>query len=290
MAAGRLAESVPGVAGFEARYRAAQRRSRVALLAGAVLLGAAIHLAATASEFSLGRLARSLPRIADYVVLTLPELDAATFAADVAYWYYDFPRWLGLLLDTALIGGIATVLGAAGGLALALLGARNLMHSYAANFVFRRVAEAARTVPETVYALVLVVAFGVGPLAGIAAIAFHSAGALGKLWAEVIENVDPGPLDGVRCAGANHSEIIRFSVIPQVIQELTGYALWRLELNIRAAAIVGFVGAGGIGQELYQAVSLGYYEDVSAIVLLVVLVVAAIDVVCDRLRRRGAPS
>jgi phosphonate transport system permease protein len=241
-----------------------------------------------ASELSLGRLARSLPRIADYVLLTLPQLDAATFAADVAYWYYDFPRWLGLLLDTALIGGIATLLGAAGGLALALLGARNLMRSFAAYFLCRRAAEAARTVPETVYALVFVVAFGVGPLAGIAAIAIHSAGALGKLWAEVIENVDPGPLDGVRCAGANNLEMIGLAVLPQVIPQIVGYALWRLELNIRAAAIVGFVGAGGIGQELYQAVSLGYYEDVSAIVLLVVLVVATIDIVCDRLRRRAA--
>lgn len=276
----------PAVSAFESAYRQTRRRRRAAALAGSAALAAAVWLAARASDFGLERLAASLPRIGDYFRLTLPQIDAATFAADVAYWYYDAPRWLGLLFDTVLIGTFATMLGAAGGIVLSFAASRNLVRVPAAHFVCRRALELARTVPEAVYALVFVVAFGVGPLAGIAALALHSAGALGKLCAEVNEHADTRPFAAVRACGGGLPEIVGFGLLPQVTAQYVGYTLWRLELNIRSAAIIGFVGAGGIGQELYQAISLGYYEDVSAIALMIVLTVTVLDLCCERLRHR----
>ncbi|MBM3347261.1 MAG: phosphate/phosphonate ABC transporter permease, partial [Betaproteobacteria bacterium] len=153
-------------------------------------------------------------------------------------------------------------------------------------FVFRRVAEIARCVPEVVYALIFVVAFGIGPFAGFLALTVHATGALGKLFAEANENIDESQLDGVRASGGNWFEVIRFAVLPQVLPNFTTYILWRLELSIRSAAIVGFVGAGGIGQELYKAIGLNYYEDVSAIVLMVVLTIMIIDLLCEKIRHR----
>jgi phosphonate transport system permease protein len=129
-------------------------------------------------------------------------------------------------------------------------------------------------------------AFGIGPLAGFLALTAHTTGALGKLFAEANENIDERQLEGLRASGGNWFEVIRFAALPQVLPNFTSYTLWRLELNIRSAAIVGFVGAGGIGQELYQAIGLNYYEDVSAIVLMVVLTITVIDLACEKVRHR----
>ena len=134
--------------------------------------------------------------------------------------------------------------------------------------------------------MIFVVAFGIGPFAGFLALTLHTIGAMGKLYAEANENIDERQLEGVRASGGNWFEVIRFAVLPQVLPNFTTYTLWRLELNIRSAAIVGFVGAGGIGQELYHAISFNYYEDVSAIVLMVVATIMVIDLICERLRHR----
>jgi phosphonate transport system permease protein len=271
---------------FEAAYARIRRSQRLQLVAFAAVFLLAVHLAAGASSFTFERFAAGLPRIGDYLRLTLPELTLGNFFGDLAYWYYGFLRWLGLLFDTLLIALIATIFGAVGGFAVCFAASRNLMDNYAIYFVCRRAMEVARCVPEVVYALIFVVAFGIGPLAGILAITIHSVGALGKLYAEVNENIDQGPIEGVRAAGGNWFEAIRYGVLPQVMPGFATYTLWRLELNVRSAAIIGFVGAGGIGQELYHAISFNYYEDISAIVIMVVLTVTAIDLVCERIRHR----
>jgi phosphonate transport system permease protein len=103
--------------------------------------------------------------------------------------------------------------------------------------------EFSRTVPELVFALIFVVAFGLGPMAGVLAIAIHTMGALGKLFAEVVENIDMKPIDGVVATGANWVQKIRFAVLPQVLSNFTSYALLRFEINGRGAAVLGFVGA-----------------------------------------------
>ena len=282
----QIASLDPAVLRFEADFRRSRRRQRLQFLVFGVLFSLAVLLSAEISQFTPERLLRALPRLGDYLIRTLPEIGLTTFISDIAYWYYGFLRWLQLLLDTILIAFLATLFGAIGGLLLCFPASRNLMDNYLVYFVCRRLAEVARTVPEVVYALVFVVAFGIGPMAGLFALTIHSIGALAKLYSEVNENVDQRPMEGLRASGANWFEVIRFAVMPQVLPNLTSYTLWRLELNIRAAAIIGFVGAGGIGQELYHAISFNYYEDISAIVLMVVLTVTLIDLICERLRHR----
>ena len=271
---------------FEDEFVRLRRRQRVQLFGFALVFLLVFHFAASFSNFTVERLVAGLPRIGEYLGKTVPEINAGSLFADVGTWYYAFGRWLGLLGDTLLIAVMATLFGALGGAILCFPASRNLAGYFWIYFLFRRLAEIARCVPEVVYALIFVVSFGVGPFAGFLALTAHTTGALGKLFAEANENIDERQLEGVRAAGGNWFEAIRFAALPQVLPNFTTYTLWRLELNIRSAAIVGFVGAGGIGQELYQAISLNYYEDVSAIVLMIVLTITIIDLVCERIRTR----
>ena len=278
--------SSPTVQRFEAEFARLRRRQRLQLVAFTAVFVVLVHAAAEVSNFKLDRLIAGLPRIGEYIGKTLPEIRLATLPADIAYWYYGFARWLGLLFDTLLIALMALLFGSIGGFILCFPASRNLAGHFLVYFLCRRLAEIARTVPEIVYALIFVVAFGVGPFAGFLALTIHTVGAIGKLYAEANENIDERQLEGVRASGGNWFEVIRFAVLPQVLPNFTTYTLWRLELNIRSAAIVGFVGAGGIGQELYHAISFNYYEDVSAIVLMIVLTITCIDLICERLRHR----
>jgi phosphonate transport system permease protein len=271
---------------FEEELSRLRRRQRLALLGFTALFLVCFGLAARWSELTPQRLVAGLPRIGEYLGKTLPEIGFGTLPRDLGLWYYALPRWLGLLGDTVLIAMMATLFGAVGGVLLCFPASRNLAGRFWVYFLFRRLAEIARSVPEVVYGLIFVVAFGIGPFAGFLALTTHTTGALGKLFAEANENIDEGQLEGLRSSGGNWLEVIRFAVVPQVLPNFVSYVLWRLELNIRSAAIVGFVGAGGIGQELYQAIGLNYYEDVSAIVLMVVVTVAVIDLICERIRHR----
>ncbi|HEX9687158.1 MAG TPA: phosphonate ABC transporter, permease protein PhnE [Burkholderiales bacterium] len=271
---------------FEEEFARLRRRQRFQLFGYSLLFLGIFHVAAEFSQFTLERLVAGLPRIGEYIGKTLPEIRYVSLFSDVATWYYGILKWLQLLGDTLLIALMATLFGAAGGLLLCFPASRNLVGRYWIYFAFRRIAEIARCVPEVVYALVFVVAFGIGPFAGFLALMAHTTGALGKLFAEANENIEERQLDGVRAAGGSWLEVIRYAVLPQVLPNFTTYTLWRLELNIRSAAIVGFVGAGGIGQELYQAIGLNYYEDVSAIVLMIVVTITMIDLVCERIRHR----
>ena len=271
---------------FEEAFARLRRQQRIQLFGFAIVFLVAFHFAADVSNFTPQRLAAGLPRIGEYIGKTLPELTFGNFFGDIAHWYYGFLRWLKLLFDTMLIALMATLFGGIGGFLLCFPASRNLAANFWIYFLFRRLAEIARTVPEIVYALIFVIAFGVGPFAGFLALTAHTVGALGKLFAEVNENVDDRQLEGVRAAGGNWFQVIRFAALPQVLPNFTTYTLWRLELNIRSAAIIGFVGAGGIGQELYHAISFNYYEDVSAIVLMVVMTITLIDLVCEKIRHR----
>ncbi|MBM3356994.1 MAG: phosphonate ABC transporter, permease protein PhnE [Betaproteobacteria bacterium] len=271
---------------FEEEFARLRKQQRLQLIGFAIVFLVVFKFAADISNFTPQRLAAGLPRIGEYLSFTLPEIRLTSLFGDVAYWYYGFFRWLGLLFDTILIALMATIFGAIGGFILCFAASRNLAPHFWVYFVFRRLAEIARTVPEIVYALIFVVSFGIGPFAGFLALSVHATGALGKLFAEANENLDERQLEGVRATGGNWFEVIRFAVLPQVLPNFITYTLWRLELSIRSAAIVGFVGAGGIGQELYHAISFNYYEDVSAIVLMIILTITMIDLICEKIRHR----
>jgi phosphonate transport system permease protein len=198
-------------------------------------------------------------------------------------WGLDL--WIALLLDTLLIAYVGTVLGAAAALLLSFPAATTLAPRWAVA-VSRRTLEVARTVPTLVYALVFVYAFGLGPLAGVMALAVHTMGALGKLFAEVHENADLRTVDAIRSAGGTWTQAMRFGVLPQSLPGVLSFGLLRFEINVREASVLGIVGAGGIGEELYLSVRQFSYPDISAIILLLLLTVTAIDMLCGRLRAR----
>jgi phosphonate transport system permease protein len=279
------------LAAFEARRAAllAARRRATLLYGGLLLL--ALLVSAWVSEVTPGAVWNGIPRFGEYLAQTIPDLrwqhllDGPKQEGSLAWWFYRLDEWSLLLLETANIAAFATLLGGVTALALAFLAARNVAPHPLAAAAIRRLLEACRTVPELVFALIFVWAFGVGPLAGILAIMLHSVGALGKLFAEVIENAELGAADGVKAAGGNWLQQMRFGLLPQVAPNLLSYAILRFEINVRGASVIGFVGAGGIGQELYAVIAQNYHEEISAVVLLIIVAVALIDLASERLRR-----
>ncbi len=271
---------------FERQRRELRSQQRVRTLVGTVIFVAAILVAGYVGEVRLGTFIEGLPGFFNYIYDTLPPIGLTTAASDIAEWYWNIWVWLGLLVDTIFIAFLGTLMGTAGALVLCFAASHNLMRNNVIYFIARRVTEVARAVPELVYAMMFVFAFGLGPLAGVLAIAVHTSGALGKLFAEVNENIDQKPIDGVMSAGANWFQMIRLAVIPQVLPNYLSYTLLRFEINVRGATVIGFVGAGGIGQELLFVIRQFIYVDISAIVLMIIVTVALIDISCEKVRHR----
>jgi phosphonate transport system permease protein len=265
--------------------RAVGRRRRQSLLVLAVL-AVLIVVAGRFGEVDLENLFDNISNFTSYFGRILPKLSIAHFGADVADWYWNLTGWLKLLLDTVLIAYLGTLIGAVGAFTMGFLAATNLAPSGALRWSIKRVFEFCRTVPNLVFALMFVSAFGLGPLAGILAIAIHSFGTLGKLFTEALENIDMKPVEGVRSTGSRFIEGMRFGALPQVMSTFASYTLLRFEINVREGSVVGMVGAGGIGQDLFVAIRKFYYTDVSAILLMIIVCVAVIDLVTERIRHR----
>jgi phosphonate transport system permease protein len=267
----------------EAGLRRTKRRQMLIFFAVFIL---ALAGSAYVGEVNINEFVEGLPGFFNYFHETLPELNSDSLAADISDWYWGIDKWLRFLWDTVLIAFLATLFGFISAFLLCFPSSRNLNKNYWAYFVCRRVMEIARSVPDLVYALIFVFSFGIGPFPGVLAIAIHSCGALGKLFSEINENVELGAGDGVLAAGGNWFQVIRYAVVPQVFPNFMSYTLLRFEINVRAATVVGFVGAGGIGQELMASIRQFIYTDVSAIVLLLVCTVSIIDISCEKLRHR----
>ena len=281
----RRSTAVPAAhAPFERRFVELRRARRLSTVFGLCAFAVLVVGSAWIGNFNPAALIEGAPKLGDYVQRTLPTLRWGSLGGDLSYWFYGLRKWLDLLLETVLMAYLATLLGSIGALLLCFLGSANLASSRWSYLVARRLAEFFRTVPDLVFALIFVFAFGIGPLPGILAIALHSLGANGKLFAEANENIDMAPIEGLRAAGAGWTQIMRFAVIPQVLPNYVSYVLWRFEINVRTAAVMGFVGAGGIGMELIVAVRSLYYEDISAILILIVLTVSLIDIGCEKVR------
>jgi phosphonate transport system permease protein len=227
-----------------------------------------------------------LPRFGSYFGRMVPELAWATLWGDLAYWYWNGWHWLASLWQTVLIALYATMFGVVLAYVFSFLAARNLSPVPWVAVAARRILEVARTVPELVFAVLFVFAFGIGPLAGVLAIGLHSFGALGKLFGDVAENIAPEPLRGVRATGASWAQTMVYGATPQLAPDYLSYGLLRLEINVRAASILGFVGAGGIGQDLYRAIKNFDHTDISAIALMLIAAVMLIDAICGWLRGR----
>jgi phosphonate transport system permease protein len=275
---------------LEAAFQARRRARFVAGVGGGAALCAALFVSAWVSEVFPASLIEGAPRIGEYLVKLVPDLRLPVLFAGVdaqgslAYWMYRLDSWLWLLFETSQMAALATLSGAAVALLLCFPAAANLAPYRTVHFAFRRALELFRSVPDIVYALILVWTFGVGPLAGILAIALHTVGALGKLFAEVVENADMRPWEAVRAAGGTWAHGVRFAILPQVLPNFISYVLLRFEINVRGATVIGFVGAGGIGQELYSVISFNYYQEIGAIIVLIIAAVSLIDLTSERLR------
>lgn len=205
---------------------------------------------------------------------------------DPREWFWGLRRWLRLLGETLLIAYVGTLTGAIFAFCACFAASRNMARNGFSRGIVQRGLEFCRTVPEIVFAMIFVASFGLGAFAGVLAVVLHTTGALGKLFSEVVENIDMRPVEGVAASGGGWFAQVRFGVLPQVLSNFASYGLLRFEINVRGAAVLGFVGAGGIGEDLITDIRKFFYTDVSAMLLLVVVTVILIDTLSTRLRHR----
>lgn len=274
------------IAALEAAYDAAVARKRVRFAVGLVAFLVLLVIAGLGAEVAPRVFVEKIGNFVGYFDRILNLDTGRRVWTDPAEWFWGWQKWLKLLAETLLLSYVGTTIGAIGAFGLNFFAATNLSPHPASRFVVRRLLEFSRTVPSIVFALIFVIAFGLGPMAGVLAIAIHSIGALGKLYSEQVENIDMKPLEGVRSTGASWMSSVRFAVLPQVMPGFASYTLLRFEINVREASVMGFVGAGGIGQELVVAVRKFFYSDVSAILLMIIVTVFVIDICTGWLRGR----
>ncbi|NOJ39266.1 phosphonate ABC transporter, permease protein PhnE [Bradyrhizobium australiense] len=276
----------PQLAALDESYRQAVARKRLRLMLAAAAAFAVLVIAAIGAEVNLRTLFTFFGNFVSYFDRILTLEDGTRVWSNPAEWFWGWRKWLWMLGETILISYVGTMIGAVFAFALNFFAAQNTSPAPWLRFAVRRLLEFARTVPGIVFALIFVIAFGLGPMAGVLAIAIHSTGALGKLFSEIVENADMKPIEGVRSTGGSWLSCMRFAVLPQVAAGYASYALLRFEINVREASVMGFVGAGGIGQELVVAIRKFYYSDVSAILVTIIVTVFIIDISTGWLRGR----
>ena len=198
--------------------------------------------------------------------------------------FHDWRIYLHEMVITVHIAIWGTVLAVFCAVPFGLLCAENISPAWVYQ-PMRRLMDACRAINEMVFAMLFIVAVGLGPFAGVLALWIHTNGVLAKLFAEAVEAIDPRPVEGIRATGANALEEILYGVIPQVLPLWISYALYRFESNVRSASVVGMVGAGGIGVVLHESIRGFDYAETSAILLIIIVSVTLIDVFSARVRR-----
>jgi phosphonate transport system permease protein len=274
----------PDLADTREAYLDMVRRKR---MYGGILLVLFVLIMASgwqlAEERNAGDFWSGLPQVLDFPAEVLSEAWANRANLPGLLWDH-----VPALIETVNIAAVATLIGALAAMALSLLATRGLARWPRLIPVFRRSMDALRAIPEIVIALVLIYILGGGPVPAVIAIALHTGGALGKLFSEVAENADLKPVEGLTSVGASWFQRMWLGVIPQVAPNWLSYALLRFEINVRASAILGFVGEGGIGADLKVAMQWGQgrYDEVVAIFLLLFLTIVLIDRVSDHFRHK----
>ena len=257
-----------------------------------LIFAVSFFMSSSIIDFNLSQIIDGFPRLGDYIIKILPNLDVnlifenSKTEGSIQYWYFNFKKYAALLYETFNMAVLSTLMGFIFALILSFLSAKNITPNIYSYHLVKRFLEFLRGVPEIIFAILFVWALGVGPLAGIIAITIHTTGALGKLFSEVHENADLKTCEAIRSHGGNWVSEMRYGIIPKVLPNIISYALLRFEINIRASTVIGFVGAGGIGQELYLVINFNYYEEVSAIILLIILTVITIDISSGRIRQK----
>ena len=198
--------------------------------------------------------------------------------------FHDWDAYAWEMVETVQIAVWGTALAVFFGIPFAILASANVCPQWVVQPV-RRLMDACRAINEIVFALLFVVAVGLGPLAGVLALAVHNIGIIAKLFSEAVEAVDPRPVEGIRATGATRLQEVIFGVVPQVMPLWSSYTLYRFETNVRSATVLGIVGAGGIGHSLYENIRSFHYSETAAIVIIVVVTVMLIDLVSARIRK-----
>ena len=207
-----------------------------------------------------------------------------TYAAD--FFPPNFGQWrfyleeMGVTLAIALWGTVLAVIFA---VPLGLLSATNIAPFWI-RMPIRRLMDASRAINEMVFAMLFIVAVGLGPFAGVLALFVHTTGVLAKLFSEAVESIDAQPIEGIRATGANALEEIVYGVIPQVLPLWISYSLYRFESNVRSASVVGMVGAGGIGVVLWEIIRAFQYAQTCAVMIIIVITVTVLDIISARIR------
>jgi phosphonate transport system permease protein len=209
----------------------------------------------------------------------------ATFAAD--FFPPNFRDWRTYVSETAVTLQIAlwgTVLAVLTAVPMGLLASSNIAPWWV-NQPVRRLMDAFRAINEMVFAMLFVVAVGLGPFAGVLALWVHTAGILAKLFSEAVEAIDPQPVEGIRATGAGPLHEIIYGVLPQVMPLWISFALYRFESNVRSASVVGMVGAGGIGVVLWEIIRGFQYRETCAVMIIIIVTVSVIDLISARIRK-----
>lgn len=198
--------------------------------------------------------------------------------------FYHWEDYVGAMVETVQIAVWGTALAVIIGVPFAILSSANVCPQWIVQPT-RRLMDASRAINEIVFALLFVVAVGLGPLAGVLALAVHNIGIIAKLFSEAVEAIDPRPVEGIRATGASRLQEVVHGVIPQVMPLWSSFTLYRFETNVRSATVLGIVGAGGIGQPLFENIRSFQYGETAAIIIIVVVTVSIIDLISAQLRR-----
>lgn len=253
------------------------RRPRVLLGAGALVTALlVVHVIAwDATEFSPAALAEGWDGMAGFLGEAIPP--------DLS-WEVLGPSLEGALV-TLWIGLLGTTLSVPFALVLALLAARGTTPSGWIYQAARSLLSFLRAVPEVVFALIFVTAVGLGPFPGVLALVFHNVGVMGKLWAETLEDADPGPAQALRSAGAGRIQVAAHALLPVVTPQMVGLLLYRFDVNVRSSLVLGLVGAGGIGFLINQSIQLFQFDEMLTHILVVLVLIVAVDQLSALIRR-----
>ncbi|MGC7098461.1 phosphonate ABC transporter, permease protein PhnE [Amycolatopsis lurida] len=254
------------------------RRPRLLLGAGALVTAlSVVHVIAwDATEFSPAALAEGWDGMAGFLGEAIPP--------DLS-WEVLGPSLEGALV-TLWIGLLGTTLSVPFALVLALLAARGTTPSGWIYQAVRSLLSFLRAVPEVVFALIFVTAVGLGPFPGVLALVFHNVGVMGKLWAEALEDADPGPALAVRSTGASRTQVATHALLPLVTPQLFGLLLYRFDVNVRSSLVLGLVGAGGIGFLINQSIKLFRFDQMLTHILVVLVLIVLVDQLSALVRRR----
>lgn len=198
--------------------------------------------------------------------------------------FRDVDDYLSETILTVQIAAWGTALAVAAAVPFGILSSANIAPWWIYQPV-RRLMDAFRAIHEVVFAVLFVVAVGLGPFAGVMALFVHTTGILAKLFSEAVEAIDPRPVEAIRATGATRLQEVVFGVIPQVLPLWISFSLYRFESNVRSATVLGLVGAGGIGQVMFESIRGFYYAETAAILILVIVTVTIVDLISQQLRR-----